>query len=126
MKVIVKISYLVQIDYLKFIVYGYKGLFVKYGIDQQEISLKVNIMLGELGFGVDDSVGELVYVNEVGEMVCEVVLLESGDYGWVYDVLYDIFVNGQLNYVKEIDVFINMEILQCGFEQFLLVIIIFI
>ncbi len=83
MKAIVKTSHLVQIDYPKFIVHGHKGSFVKYGIDQQETSLKANIMPGEPGFGADDSVGELVYVNEAGEMVREAVPLESGDYGRV-------------------------------------------
>ncbi len=66
LKAIVKTSHLVQIDYPKFIVHGHKGSFVKYGIDQQETSLKANIMPGEPGFGADDSVGELVYVNEAG------------------------------------------------------------
>ncbi len=117
MKAIVKTSHLVQIDYPKFIVHGHKGSFVKYGIDQQETSLKANIMPGEPGFGADDSVGELVYVNEAGEMVREAVPLESGDYGRVYDALYDTLVNGQPNYVKETDVLTNMEILQRGFEQ---------
>ncbi|EPY6731599.1 oxidoreductase [Klebsiella quasipneumoniae] len=117
LKAIVKTSHLVQIDYPKFIVHGHKGSFVKYGIDQQETSLKANIMPGEPGFGADDSVGELVYVNEAGETVREAVPLESGDYGRVYDALYDTLVNGQPNYVKESDVLTNMEILQRGFEQ---------
>ncbi|MBD4158108.1 oxidoreductase, partial [Xanthomonas citri pv. citri] len=47
----------------------------------------------------------------------EAVPLESGDYGRVYDALYDTLVNGQPNYVKETDVLTNMEILQRGFEQ---------
>ena len=117
LKAIVKTSHLVKIDYPKFIVHGTRGSFIKYGIDQQETSLKANIMPGEPGFGADDSVGELVYVNEAGEMVREAVPLESGDYGRVYDALYDTLVNGQPNYVKETDVLTNMEILQRGFEQ---------
>ena len=36
-----------KIDYPKFIVHGTKGSFIKYGIDQQETSLKANIMPGE-------------------------------------------------------------------------------
>ena len=67
--------------------------------------------------GADDSVGELVYVNEAGETVREAVPLETGDYGRVYDALYDTLVNGQPNYVKESDVLTNMEILERGFEQ---------
>ena len=34
------------------------------------------------------------------ETVREAVPLESGDYGRVYDALYDTLVNGQPNYVK--------------------------
>lgn len=47
----------------------------------------------------------------------EAVPLETGDYGRVYDALYETLVNGQPNYVKESDVLTNMEILECGFEQ---------
>jgi predicted dehydrogenase len=47
LKAIVKTSHLVKIDYPKFIVHGTKGSFIKYGIDQQETSLKANIMPGE-------------------------------------------------------------------------------
>ncbi len=43
LKAIVKTSHLVKIDYPKFIVHGKKGSFIKYGIDQQETSLKANI-----------------------------------------------------------------------------------
>ncbi|WP_337121507.1 Gfo/Idh/MocA family oxidoreductase, partial [Staphylococcus aureus] len=57
LKAIVKTSHLVKIDYPKFIVHGKKGSFIKYGIDQQETSLKANIMPGEPGFAADDSVG---------------------------------------------------------------------
>lgn len=49
LKVIVKTSYLVKLAYPKFIVHGHKGSFIKYGIDQQETSLKANIMPGEPG-----------------------------------------------------------------------------
>ena len=55
--------------------------------------------------------------NEAGETVREAVPLETGDYGRVYDALYETLVNGQPNYVKETDVLTNMEILQRGFEQ---------
>jgi predicted dehydrogenase len=55
LKAIVKTSHLVKIDYPKFIVHGHKGSFMKYGIDQQETSLKANIMPGEPGFGADDT-----------------------------------------------------------------------
>ena len=54
LKAIVKTSHLVKIDYPKFIVQGKKGSFINYGIDQQETSLKANIMPGEPGFAAED------------------------------------------------------------------------
>ncbi|MBP8255201.1 MAG: oxidoreductase, partial [Citrobacter sp.] len=116
-KAIVKTSHLVKIDYPKFIVHGTKGSFVKYGIDQQETSLKANIMPGEPGFAADDSVGVLEYVNDDGITVKEEMKPEVGDYGRVYDALYQSLTTGTPNYVKESDVLTNLEILERAFEQ---------
>src|SRR5690606_27162789 len=104
LKAIVVASHLVKIDYPKFIVHGKKGSFIKYGIDQQDTSLKVNIMPGEPGFAADDSVGVLEYVNDEGLTVREELKPETGDYGRVYDALYDTLATGAPNYVKESDV----------------------
>ncbi|MDM4208217.1 oxidoreductase [Klebsiella spallanzanii] len=117
LKAIVKTSHLVKLAYPKFIVHGHKGSFIKYGIDQQETSLKANIMPGEPGFGADDTFGLLEYVNEADETVREEIPLETGDYGRVYDSLYDTIVSGQPNFVKESEALTNMEILERGFEQ---------
>ncbi|MDU3160024.1 MAG: Gfo/Idh/MocA family oxidoreductase, partial [Hafnia alvei] len=116
-KAIVKTSHLVKIDYPKFIVHGTKGSFVKYGIDQQETSLKANIMPGEPGFAADDSIGMLEYVNDDGITVKEEVKPEVGDYGRVYDALYQTLTTGTPNYVKESEVLTNLEILERAFEQ---------
>jgi hypothetical protein len=51
--------------------------------------------------------------------VREAVPLETGDYGRVYDALYDTLVNGQPNYVKESDVLTNMEILSAALNSLL-------
>lgn len=40
-----------------------------------------------------------------------------GDYGRVYDALYQTITNGAPNYVKESEVLTNLEILERGFEQ---------
>ncbi len=42
---------------------------------------------------------------------------EMGDYGRVYDALYQTITNGAPNYVKESEVLTNLEILERGFEQ---------
>lgn len=117
MKAVVKTSHLVTIPYPKFIVHGTRGSFVKYGIDQQETSLKAWIMPGEPGFAADDSVADLEYTNEAGETVRERWPAESGDYGQVYDALYQTLVQGEENYVSESEVLTNMELLERGFEQ---------
>lgn len=117
LKAIVKSSHLVKLEYPKFIVHGHKGSFIKYGIDQQETSLKANIMPGEPGFGADSSVGILEYVDDAGNTVREEVTMETGDYGRVYDALYQTLVNGRENFVSESDALTNMEILERGFAQ---------
>ncbi|ALB64428.1 Putative oxidoreductase [Cronobacter condimenti 1330] len=117
LKAIVKTSHYVKIDYPKFIVHGKKGSFIKYGIDQQETSLKAGVMPGEPDFAADESIGRLEYVNERGETVHEEIKPVPGDYGRVYDALYDTLVNGAPNYVRESDVLTNLEILERGFEQ---------
>ncbi|MNL38670.1 putative oxidoreductase YhhX [compost metagenome] len=104
-------------DYPKFIVHGTRGSFIKYGIDQQETSLKANIMPGEPGFAADESVGQLEYVNREGVTVKEQLIPETGDYGRVYDALFATLTEGAPNYVKESEVLTNLEILERGFEQ---------
>lgn len=106
-----------KIDYPKFIVHGTRGSFIKYGIDQQETSLKANIMPGEPGFAADDSVGVLEYVNDEGVTVKEALKPETGDYGRVYDALFETLTRGAPNYVKESDVLTNHELLERAFEQ---------
>lgn len=117
LKAIVKSSHLVKLEYPKFIVHGHKGSFIKYGIDQQETSLKANIMPGEPGFGADSSVGILEYVDDAGNTVREEVAVETGDYGRIYDALYQTLVNGSEIFVSESDALTNMEILERGFAQ---------
>ncbi|EJJ7589358.1 oxidoreductase [Salmonella enterica] len=80
-------------------------------------SLKANIMPGEPGFAADESVGVLEYVNDDGVTVKEEVKPETGDYGRVYDALYQTLTVGTPNYVKESEVLTNLEILERAFEQ---------
>ena len=117
LKAIVKTSHLVKIDYPKFIVHGTKGSFVKYGIDQQETSLKAGIMPGDAGFAADSSLAQLEYVNDAGETVKEQWQAERGDYGRVYDALYQTLTQGAPNFVKETEALTNMELLERAFEQ---------
>ena len=74
-------------------------------------------MPGDPGFAADDSVGVLEYVNAEGITVKEDVKPEAGDYGRVYDALYETLTNGAPNYVKESEVMTNLELLERAFEQ---------
>lgn len=117
LKAIVKTSHLVKIDYPKFIVHGTRGSFIKYGIDRQETSLKAGIMPGDSGFAADDAPGELEYVNDNGETVCEQVPTLRGDYGRVYDALYDTLIHGAPFFIRESEVLTTLEIIERGFER---------
>lgn len=61
--------------------------------------------------------GVLEYVNDDGITVKEEMKPEVGDYGRVYDALYQSLTTGMPNYVKESDVLTNLEILERAFEQ---------
>lgn len=61
--------------------------------------------------------GVLEYVNDAGVTVREELKPETGDYGRVYDALFETISNGAPNYVKESDVLTNLEILERAFAQ---------
>lgn len=117
LKAIVKTSHLVKLDYPKFIVHGTRGSFIRYGIDQQETSLKAGVMPGEPGFAHDPQQAILEYINQEGETVREQLPAVQGDYGRVYDALYETLVNGAPNYVSEQEALTNLEILETAFKQ---------
>ena len=56
-------------------------------------------------------------MNDEGVTVREELKPEIGDYGRVYDALYETLTTGSPNYVKESDVLTNLEILERAFEQ---------
>lgn len=55
-------------------------------------------MLSNLDFGIDllEYYGMFMYVDDVGVWYEEKVIFEVGDYGCVYDGLYDVIINGKL------------------------------
>lgn len=117
-KAIIKTNHLVKIDYPKFIVHGKNGSFIKYGIDQQENCLKAGIMPQIENFGKDpeSSYGKLSYIDENGNDVEKVIPTPQGDYGRVYDSLYESIINGKEKLVSDEEALTNMEILERGFE----------
>ena len=118
-KVIVKTNHLVKSEYPKFIVHGSKGSFIKYGIDKQEECLKNGIMPWDNNFGVDPSenYGILDYINNNGDNIIESKVTPQGDYGKIYDGLYDCLVNGKEKLVKDFELLTVMKILECGINS---------
>lgn len=115
-KVILKTSPLVKSPYPKFILNGINGNFIKYGIDKQEECLKSGIFPGDSGFGVDPEnfYGEVTYLDKNGNINKKIINTTLGDYGRIYDNLYDAIVNGKNKLVSDTEILTVVEILENG------------
>lgn len=116
LKVSVKSSYFRVKSRPRFVVYGKKGMFVKETDDRQEEHLKLFYMPGQPGFGLDEPrhYGVLTYYDENGEFHEEKVPSAAGDYGRVYDGVYECVVNGKEPEIKPWQTLLQMEMLETG------------
>ena len=116
LKVSVKSSYFRVKERPSFIVYGDNGCFVKASKDRQEEHLKLFYLPGSPGFGVDliEDYGTLTYYDEQGNYHEEKVVSEVGDYGCVFDGLYETIVEGKPPRVSDEETLLQMEILETG------------
>lgn len=119
LKVSVKSSYFRIKERPSFIVYGKKGCFVKERKDRQEEHLKLFYMPENKDFGVDTSnhYGELTYMDEEGEIHKEKVKSVNGDYGRVYDDLYEAIINGKSKTITDEQTLLQMEMLEAGIKD---------
>jgi len=117
MKAIIKTSHLVKTPYPKFLVHGTRGSFVRYQIDQQETCLKNGVMPDNAHFAEDEELALLDYVDDQGVNHIEHLPSVKGDYGRVYDAIYDTLTTGAPNYVSEEQALTNLEILDGAFRQ---------
>lgn len=101
-KAIVKVSYLVKIDYPRFIVHGRKGSFTKAPMGHQS-AIKDGPGPVEIPFEVEDETnwGILSYIDNNGVEHNEKVQTEIRDYGKIYDGLYESIFNGKEKPVKD-------------------------
>ncbi len=115
LKISVKSSYFRIKSRPSFIVYGRKGMFVKQTKDRQEEHLKLFYMPGNEDFGIDlpEHYGVLTY-EENGVYHEEKVVSEKGDYGRVYQAIYDHLINHKEQVVKPEQTLKVMEILETG------------
>lgn len=116
LKVSVKSSYFRVKSRPRFLVYGKKGMFVKETEDRQEEHLKLFYMPGRPGFGQDEPrhYGLLTYYDEEGIFHEEKVPSAAGDYGLVYDGIYESIVNGREQVIKPWQTLLQMEMLEQG------------
>lgn len=115
LKVSVRSSYFRIKRRPSFVVYGKRGMFVKETPDRQEEFLKLFYMPDKPGFAQDDleHYGTITYQDADG-IHEEKVPTVPGDYGRVYDALYETLVNGIENPVKPEQTLAVMEILETG------------
>ncbi len=119
LKVSVKSSYFRLKERPSFIVYGKKGAFVKETKDRQEEHLKMFYMPDHKDFGVDTlkHYGVLTYIDDdEGVIHEEKVKSVDGDYGRVYDDLYEAIINGKDKTITDEQILLQMEILETGIK----------
>lgn len=116
LKVSVKSSYYRLKKRPSFIIYGTKGCFIKETKDRQEEHLKLFYMPSNKDFGVDKLIhyGVLTYIDDTGTVHEEKVKSVNGDYGRVYDDLYEVIVNGKDKAITDEQTLLVMQILESG------------
>jgi len=119
LKVSVKSSYFRIKERPSFVVYGKKGCFVKAAKDRQEEHLKVFHMPGNKDFGVDElnHYGILTYIDDEGTIHEEKVKSVNGDYGRVYDELYEAIINGKAKTITDEQTILQIEMLETGVKN---------
>ena len=113
LKAIVKTSYYVKLDYPRFIVHGKKGSFLMPALGHQS-SLKPKPGPIEISFDPlpEDKWGTLSYIDDNGNDIVKKIPTEIGDYGIIYDNLYDVIFNHAQKIVKDEEVIEVLRIIE--------------
>ncbi|GAA0757984.1 oxidoreductase [Clostridium sartagoforme] len=119
LKVSVKSSYFRIKERPSFVLYGKKGCFVKETKDRQEEHLKMFYMPTNKDFGVDsfNHYGTLTYIDDEGTIHEEKVKSVKGDYGRVYDDLYEVIVNNKNKTITDEQTLLQLRILEEGIKN---------
>ncbi|MDR0899922.1 MAG: oxidoreductase [Lactobacillaceae bacterium] len=112
-------SELVVSKYPKWTLHGTKGSYIKYNIDQQEYDLKAGIMPGTPGFGEDvpQDFGKLTYYNQNNDRIEKFVPTINGDYGRVYDSVFETLKNSAEKLVSDETMISVIDLLNAGFSE---------
>ena len=118
-KVSIKSSYFRAKQRPCFVVYGKKGYFEKVTRDLQEEHLKLFSAPGKDGFGIDlpAHFGTLIYYDAVGTYHEEKVPSVPGDYGRIYDALYDTIMLDEKKIIDDEQTILQLEIMEKGIER---------
>ena len=119
LKISLKSSYFMKHKRPSFCVYGKQGTFIKETPDRQEEHLKEFYMPRHKDFGVDlpEHYGKLYTVDENGKDVIEVITSQVGDYGRVYDHVYDVLKNGKEKVITNEQTLLLMKLLEEGLTK---------
>jgi predicted dehydrogenase len=113
MKAIVKTSFYVKLDYPRFIVHGKKGSFLMPALGHQSNEKPkpgpIQISFDPLP---EEKWGTLSYIDQNGEDITTKIPTEIGDYGIIYDNLYDVIFNDGEKIVKDEEVIEVLRIIE--------------
>lgn len=112
-KAVVKSCQIVKIDYPRFIVHGKRGSFIKPPMGHQS-AIKDTSLPVKISFEVEnkDNWGKLSYIDDKGIEHNETVPTEVGDYGRIYDGIYESIFNGKEKPVTDEQILTVMRILE--------------
>ncbi|MDR3190049.1 MAG: oxidoreductase [Lactobacillaceae bacterium] len=114
-----KTSFIVAIDYPKYILHGTNGSFIKYGMDAQENDILANVSPADPSFGVDslDNYGIVKYINAYGDPVEQKIITPKGNYGLMYQNCVDVVLHGAPKEVTDEQIITQLEVLDAGFTE---------
>lgn len=113
LKVTLKASLLVREDSPRYIIYGTKGSYVKYGIDVQEDHLKRGMSPQDPGFGIEPTTSSGILNTEFNGITFRGnVETQKGDWGLLFQNLHDVIVDGKELLIKCEEVLEQIKIIE--------------
>lgn len=113
LKVSLKASLLVREDSPRYIIYGTKGSYVKYGIDVQEDHLKAGMLPQDTGFGIEPTTNSGILNTEFNGITFRGnVETQKGDWGLLFQNLHDVIVDGKELLIKCEEVLEQIKIIE--------------
>jgi len=113
LKVTLKSSLLIREEGPRYVLHGTKGSFVKYGLDVQEDHLKAGLMPGMEGFGMESKQNRgILNVEMNGLEFRGHVETDAGNWGILFQNLYEVIVEGKELLIKPEEIIAQMQIIE--------------